>query len=98
MIDFDAAQFFIAINGLFGADRHTGRIFAVLAAHRDVKAGVIPFDHMNTRQRRTADPIVLNRTNQFTVPATRAFFRINNHCFLAYHLFPISIMMTFNQD
>jgi hypothetical protein len=36
MIDFDAVQFFVAVNGLFGADGHAGRIFTVLASHRNV--------------------------------------------------------------
>jgi hypothetical protein len=91
MIDADTVQFFVAVNCLFGADGHAGSILTVLAAHGDVHAGIIPFDHMNTRYRRITHPIVLNRANQFTIPATRAFFRINNHYFLTHRIFPITI-------
>ena len=60
----------------------------MLTAHGYIGVGVIPFDYMNARQRRVAHPIVLNRTHQFTIPAARAFFRINNHYFLAHRLSP----------
>jgi len=91
MIDANAIQFFVVENGFSRANRHAGRIFALLTAHGDIRAGGIPFDNVNTRQRRTANAVVPNRTNQFTVPATGAFFRIDNHYFLVHRLSLTSI-------
>jgi hypothetical protein len=90
MVNPDAFQFFVSGYGVFGADRHAGRIFALLAAHGNINPDIFPFDNLNTGQRRIADPVVHNRTNEFAIAAARAFFRVNRQYFFIHDLSLIS--------
>jgi hypothetical protein len=90
MIDSDTVEFLVTVKRGFRANRHTGGILAVLAAHGEIKALVVPFYNVNAGQGRRAHTIMLYRTNEFTGPAARAFFRIDDHYFLIHHPFPLS--------
>jgi hypothetical protein len=72
----DALKRRITVNGIFGANFQTGSIFTLLAAHGYINPDVFPFDNLNAGQSRVADTIMTDRTNEFTVSATRALFRI----------------------
>jgi hypothetical protein len=43
----DAFQRFITVNGVFGANRHAGCIFTLLAGHGNINADIFPFDNLN---------------------------------------------------
>ena len=86
VVNTDARQFFIAVNGVFGAHCHAGRIFTLPAAHGDIDPVSFPFDHLNTGQRWVADPVVHDRADELTIAAARTFFRIYRQYFLIHHL------------
>ena len=86
VVNTDALQFFIAENSVFRSHRHAVGIFALLAAHGDIDPVSFPFDNLNAGQRRVADPVVHNRTDEFTIAAARTFFRIYRQYFLVHHL------------
>ena len=90
VVNTNAFQRFIPVYGLCGTDRHAGRIFTLLAAHGNINPDIFPFDNMNTRQRGIADPVMHDRTNELTIAAARAFFRINRQNFLFHHFSLIS--------
>jgi hypothetical protein len=75
-VDSDTPECIITVDGIFGADFQTGRIFTLLAAHGDINPDMFPFHNLDARQGRVADTIMTDRTNKFTVSAPRALFRI----------------------
>jgi hypothetical protein len=86
----DAFKFFIAVYGIFRTHCHAWRIITLLAAHGNINPDIFPFDNLNTGQGRIADPVVHNRTNEFTIAAARTFFRVNRQYFLVHYLSLIS--------
>jgi hypothetical protein len=66
MVDAHTIQFFITIDRILGTNRHAGRFLAVLAAHGHIKSLIVPFYDVNARQRRIADTVMLDGTDQLT--------------------------------
>jgi hypothetical protein len=87
MVDPDAFQFFIAINGIFGACGQAGSIFALPATQRYIDADIFPFDNSNSGQGGVAHPKMPYRANHFAIAATRTFFRVNLKYFVI-HYYP----------
>jgi len=85
MVDPDAFQFFIAINGIFGAYGQAGSIFTLPATQRNIDADIFPFGNPNSGQRRIAHPKMLYRANHFAIAAARTFLRINRQYFVIHY-------------
>jgi hypothetical protein len=87
-VDSDALKCIITVDGIFGADFQTGGIFALLAAHGYINPDIFPLYNLDSGQGGVTDTKMTDRTNEFTVSATRALFRIYRQYFLVHH-FPL---------
>jgi hypothetical protein len=90
VVDKDAVQLFVPVDGFPGAYRHAGWILALLAVHGKMETFLLALDHPDAGECRVADAPVSHRAYHLAFPAAVAFFGLYEEL-LGHRTLPLNV-------